>query len=1253
MTKLFTQYDKHIREDEREAYLTLRRDLVWREGFGILFVQCTPVQENWIIEKLKKDIIEKNIDILEIQQSTDNLYDLIAFQTQDRPVDILLIKGLEKPLKNYVDFLISDHKNSYKFSHFPPLLAHLNWQRERFRDDFNLCLVFLVRDYILKYLVRRSPDFFDWRSGVFKFPVSKEIGLLRSDNLFSFSQNQEITVETSNENLAKIPEDYLTFLIEILEAEFQSNSDYKIIYSVLQDNIDKLDETFARLIQQWLKYIFTDLKSEEQYLISGLIENLCIDIAQFPLGNIANNLEIAITGLTTLLRFYSFERFSEQWARLQTLLGTVYNQRIRGDKAENLEKAISFYHNALKVYTSETFPQEWATVQNNLATTYTDRIRGDKADNLEQAIYCYQNALKVKTFDSFPIDWAMIMNNLGTVYSNRIRGDKAENLEKGISYYNQALTVYTLEAFPERWATLQNNLATAYTDRIRGDKVDNLEQAIYYYQNALKVRTVDAFPYGWAETHNNLALAYLHRIRGDKADNLERAIISYQNALKIRTVDAFPYDWAETQNNLGNAYLHCISADEAEKLEKAIYYYQNALKVRTFDAFPYDWAETQNNLGNAYLHRIRGDKAENLERAIISYQNALKVRTFDAFPYDWAETQNNLGNAYLHRIRGDKAENLEKAIYSYQNALNIYQPKDLPLNCLETARALGNLYYNEKQWHSAIEAYDLAIQSLENALLEALNPQSRQEILSNNINIFHRIVQVYLNLNQPEKALEYIERSKGRNLVELMTQKQLKPQGVSQETIDQLAELKQQVINEKIRIQHQTINQNLIRSDNLNPYLQDYSYLRQDQQELDTFVTAKITPYDPTFSLTQKVQPITFEEIQYLTDDSTCLLQWYITEEKILAFIVSSDETVKVWQSSEEGTKQFIDTFANYLQLYYSETGRKEWMNLLPDLLQTFANILHINEIISLIPETCQSLIIIPHWFLHILPIHALPINNSALNKGGWGGSILQDKYDIQYAPSSQLLNIIKQRKAHNFNRFLAIQNPNKYLFFTDLEVNIISTLFNQKEILKKDEATKVNVIASLKSSDSDCIHFSCHSEFNHNNPLESALSLANKEVLTLGEIFELDLRRCSLVVFSACETGFIDFQSPSDECLSIATACLFAGTSSVISSLWTVSDLSTAFLMIKFYEILLDENQQVSVAVALKTAQNWLRNLTNEEFKQEIEKLQPQISQILSKSTKGRQLIVRKQIEILSNNNQTYPFANPYYWAAFGYHGV
>ncbi|MFM6248218.1 MAG: hypothetical protein ACKPEQ_03545, partial [Dolichospermum sp.] len=199
--------------------------------------------------------------------------------------------------------------------------------------------------------------------------------------------------------------------------------------------------------------------------------------------------------------------------------------------------------------------------------------------------------------------------------------------------------------------------------------------------------------------------------------------------------------------------------------------------------------------------------------------------------------------------------------------------------------------------------------------------------------------------------------------MELITQKNLHPQGVSQEIIAQLNELKQRVVNEQIRLQHQSINQNLMRSDNLTPYVQDHSYLKEYQQDLDNFIAREIK--DPLFSLTQKVEPIAFTEIQALTDAENCLLQWYITGEKILAFIVSVNGDIQVWQSSEEDKSQLVDTVINYLQLYYSENGKTEWRNQLSSLLQTFADILHINDILALIPDTCKRLIIIPHWFLH------------------------------------------------------------------------------------------------------------------------------------------------------------------------------------------------------------------------------------------------------------------------------------------------
>lgn len=88
---------------------------------------------------------------------------------------------------------------------------------------------------------------------------------------------------------------------------------------------------------------------------------------------------------------------------------------------------------------------------------------------------------------------------------------------------------------------------------------------------------------------------------------------------------------------------------------------------------------------------------------------------------------------------------------------------------------------------------------------------------------------------------------------------------------------------------------------------------------------------------------------------------------------------------------------------------------------------------------------------------------------------------------------------------------------------------------------------------------------------------------LSLGEIFGLDLSQCRLVTLSACETGLTDFRSITDEYIGLPSIFLYAGSPTVVSSLWTVNDLSTAFLMIEFYQNMRAGN---SVVLALNKAQ-------------------------------------------------------------------
>jgi CHAT domain-containing protein len=70
---------------------------------------------------------------------------------------------------------------------------------------------------------------------------------------------------------------------------------------------------------------------------------------------------------------------------------------------------------------------------------------------------------------------------------------------------------------------------------------------------------------------------------------------------------------------------------------------------------------------------------------------------------------------------------------------------------------------------------------------------------------------------------------------------------------------------------------------------------------------------------------------------------------------------------------------------------------------------------------------------------------------------------------------------------------------------------------------------------------------------------------LEVREIFGMDLQ-ASLVVLSACETGLGKLSS-GDELVGLTRAFIYAGTPSVVASLWKVEDSSTAALMASFYK--------------------------------------------------------------------------------------
>ncbi|NEP83772.1 MAG: tetratricopeptide repeat protein, partial [Okeania sp. SIO3B3] len=177
----------------------------------------------------------------------------------------------------------------------------------------------------------------------------------------------------------EILEEYLRFLMEVLQAEVDSNGDPGVVYRLLGENQDKLDLTFAEILKRWFESEVDPDNSERNQFLAATLNNFAIDISDFPLGSRANNLEIAIASYQAALDIYTRQAFPQDWAMTQNNLGIVYRNRIRGERAENLEMAIASYQAALDIYTRQAFPQDWAMTQNNLGNVYLYRIRGERA----------------------------------------------------------------------------------------------------------------------------------------------------------------------------------------------------------------------------------------------------------------------------------------------------------------------------------------------------------------------------------------------------------------------------------------------------------------------------------------------------------------------------------------------------------------------------------------------------------------------------------------------------------------------------------------------------------------------------------------------------------------------------------------------------------------------------------------------------------------------------------------------------------
>ena len=950
-------------------------------------------------------------------------------------------------------------------------------------------------------------------------------------------------------------EQRLEFMLQVLLATSRSSGNSQVVYPLLQANLNKLDEEFAKLLRRWSKNILAEVDAQQAQSIAAAIGNFSSLIGQYPLGIQSTNLEIAIVGCEIVT----------------------------------------------SVFTCNAFPKDWAIAQLNLGNGYTNRIKGDKSENIEQAITAYQRALEVYTREAFPTDWAITQNNLAGAYTQRIRGERSENLEKAIAACNAASQILTQEAFPKHWAITQTTLGTAYCE-----------------------------------------LGY-----PDRSENLERAITAYKAALEVFTQQRFREDWARTQNNLATAYNE----------------------------------------------RIRGDRSENLALAIESYQNALQVYNCEDFPDEYAMAKNNLGNAYREQ------EQFASAIACYRAALEIHTPSSFPIESLRAGRNLGKIAFRAGLWSEAIEGFSVAIDAVEQSRTWARSETRRQDILAQSIGIYENMVQACINDGQLEKAIEYVERSRSKRLVDLMASNDLYQSG---EIPPEVKELLQQYDNLQERIDRERSsydadnNRELMRVGNstrdraaFQGYNEAIASLEAEKQQ----IWEQLRRLDPVLAGEIQVTPLKFADIQKLIDPpTTAILSFYTTSTDTHIFVLRQNK-ITLHTCTGQGLETLQNWIVqNWLMPYVSD--RQTWKSQINTILSELSQRLQLPELISKHLEGIEELIIVPHLLLHQIPFAALPIvrenltppcppspllagDRSVSEELGERSKYLGDKFLIRYTPSCQILEFCHQRgNVETFNetslQYGTVEDAEDNLPCASFEGEQIAQLCKipqERRLIGSTQATCNNYRQLVQKI--QVLHSCHHAQSRLDNPLESQLKLADGSI-TLGQLMTPGWRLPNLsdVFLSCCETNLGD-PSITDDILTLSTGFLCAGARSVVSTLWAVDDLATAVFSIFYYQ---HRQHGKSRPEALQEAQIQLHQLKKDELlgREDVKELKKQAVVKFDEAKSKRKQYQRgsaehlkwtreqikyeklkAQIDKLENSQQERPFSHPCYWAAFTCQGL
>ena len=849
---------------------------------------------------------------------------------------------------------------------------------------------------------------------------------------------------------------------------------------------------------------------------------------------------------------------------------------------KNYDKALSFYYKSLNIEKKRDHLSQAtiASLNQNIGIILYFR------NEFDSARYYLGESLKIKELILSKSDPKLASGNLNFGLFLLYMGETYESLQ----YMNRAEELY-INIYGHDYyglAPVYNNKGSLLST------LNNFEEALNYqllafelYKNNLENDNRLFYSLHW-----NLGLLYNSLNRNEEA--IEHLLISlqnendevlsiqvgrmlakcYQNLGQFELAESYYLSAIQDAENLSADYSHekaysympfAQYNDDIKDYDKALVYYQKAYDILnlTFSNKSRRVLELLNDISNHYY--LEGDYKNSLRYS----QKALIAQVDDFIDTNFYINPSIVSlnkNLDIYKSLNVKA----RAFYSFfqfisKNVIDLktaFETAELGISVFEQIKSsMGMDKTKLRLTEEASGLYDLAV--ITSSIIYELTGD-----------------QDYLL-----KSFEYSEKSKASVLLSTVRQ---------MEALE-IATIPVEVRATENKIKNQiTQYENLINDESQKTEVDSIKLARARRNlfkkriEYDSLVVELENSYPDYYNLKYSFKVISPFDIQKRINSHDIFIEYKLIDSVLFVYLITEDSIKLLKKDIGRHFSDKIVGFVSKMNVLPEMSNLKENSHVFANLgYDIYKTLLLDNSLVV----TSQNLIVVPDDVLGYLSFDALVYEMPKTDFTGYRTlNYLIRKHAISYGYSATLL-FKDYEKRNDRKRLLAmapsyesllnanvpgmpnVRDLSKYLNplkHTRQEVEQIHDTFDG-EIMEGKYATESNFKAN--SEKFNLLHFAMHTLINDEDPLNSKLvfSLEGDTIddgfLNTYEIYNLKLN-AELAVLSACKTG-VGKISKGEGIMSLARGFLYAGVPGIVMTLWAIEDISSAEIIISFYDFL------------------------------------------------------------------------------------